>query len=276
MWKCAVRAARRGLPSRPGSGSSGRISSRRRCSGGSESMPRTEERDVVVEIVELLPEGVPRAEEVAADLAVHQQDEGALGLPVGVVGGEVVGEELAILEDRVDRIAEKAGLAAELADAGAVGGGAEGRISNWRGSVMDLKGALITLAITSPVEVKQSEWKTSVQEITHRGRGQTSAETLRVPSASATARPAADVGAGWLGDRGGERRGRIFGGPGVEPAVDDAVHVAAANADDRRAAGLRLQRDQAEGLLHAGVHEEIGRAVVSREPRAGRRSTGSR
>ena len=49
--------------------------------------------------------------------------------------------------------------------------------------------------------------------------------------------------------------------------MDDAVHVAAVNADDRRPAGLGLERHQAEGLLHTRMHEKIGGAVERGEAR---------
>ena len=80
-----------------------------------------EERDVVVQIVKLLPRGMARAEQVAADFPIHEQHKGRLRLPVRVIRGEVVGEEFAILEDGIDRFSEKAGIAAQLADSRAIG-----------------------------------------------------------------------------------------------------------------------------------------------------------
>jgi len=73
--------------------------------------------------------------------------------------------------------------------------------------------------------------------------------------------------AGFL-DRGGEGGGRVFARPERLVALDDAVHVAAVNADDGRAAGLRFERDEAEGFLHARMNEEVGGAVVGSEPGA--------
>ena len=61
-----------------------------------------------------------------------------------------------------------------------------------------------------------------------------------------------------FGNGGREGGGGVFRGPMRLPAVDDAVHVAAANADHWSATGLRLQGDKAEGLLETRVDEEIG------------------
>ena len=44
-------------------------------------------------------------------------------------------------------------------------------------------------------------------------------------------------------------------------AENDPIHVAAANANHRRAAGLALERGQTERLLHARMNEQIGRAI---------------
>ena len=96
-------------------GSSGRTAARRRCTAGN-ARAAQEEHGVLVDAVELLAEGLARAEEVALHLAIHLDDEGGLRLPIGVIAGEEIGEESAILEHRVDGIAEKAGLAAETPD----------------------------------------------------------------------------------------------------------------------------------------------------------------
>ena len=80
------------------------------------------EAEILVKGVALLPQRTARAHEVAADFAIHEQHEGTLRLPVRVVGREVVGEKFAILEDRVDGLAEKARGAAQFPDACAVSG----------------------------------------------------------------------------------------------------------------------------------------------------------
>ena len=70
--------------------------------------------------------------------------------------------------------------------------------------------------------------------------------------------------------------GVVLRRPEAQVAENDAVHVAAANPDDRRAARLAFQRHQAEGFLHAGMHEQIRRAVEPGEFGAGRCNTAAR
>ena len=74
-----------------------------------------------------------------------------------------------------------------------------------------------------------------------------------------------EIGATGFLDGGGERGGGVFARPEGLVAVDDAVHVAAVDADDRCAAGLRFERHEAEGFLHAGVDENVRGAVVRGE-----------
>src|ERR1700704_5705123 len=61
----------------------------------------------------------------------------------------------------------------------------------------------------------------------------------------------------------GQRCRRIFARPRFLFVKDDPVHVTAANANDRRSAGLTFERDQAKGFLHARMNEEIGGAMVT-------------
>jgi hypothetical protein len=82
--------------------------------------PANEERHVVVRIVQLLPQGKTGAEQVSTDFSVHEQDEGGLVFPIGVVRGEIIREDLAILEHRIDRISEKPCFATQLPYTGAV------------------------------------------------------------------------------------------------------------------------------------------------------------
>ena len=77
--------------------------------------PAREKMDVVEEVEELLAEGTVGAEQITLHNALLFQHEGRLRLDVGVVARQVVGENLAILEDRVDRLTQKSGLAAEMA-----------------------------------------------------------------------------------------------------------------------------------------------------------------
>ena len=57
---------------------------------------------------------MPRAEQVAADVAIDEQHERRLRLPIRVVSREVVREKLAVLENGIDRVAQKPRLAAQL------------------------------------------------------------------------------------------------------------------------------------------------------------------
>lgn len=82
-----------------------------------------EEADILKKAVDLVAEGAAGTEKVAFDHAFLFEHEAGLGLDVGVVGGEVVGEELAILKDGVDGLAKVAGLAAEPADGLAIARG---------------------------------------------------------------------------------------------------------------------------------------------------------
>ena len=76
--------------------------------------------DIVEEIKELLAEGTVGAEQIALHNALLLQHERRLRLDVGVVSRQVVSENLAILEDGVDRLTQKSGLTAETADGLAV------------------------------------------------------------------------------------------------------------------------------------------------------------
>jgi len=81
-----------------------------------------EEPDVCEEVVNLLLERMTRAEEITMHLAIDFQNKRGFGFDVGVVGGEVVGEQLAVLENGVDGIAEESGVTAQFPDDGPVGG----------------------------------------------------------------------------------------------------------------------------------------------------------
>src|SRR5215472_5995329 len=54
-------------------------------------------------LIRLLQECAPTAQEIATDLPVHFAHEKSLRLEARVIGGQVVGEQLAILEYGVDR-----------------------------------------------------------------------------------------------------------------------------------------------------------------------------
>ena len=66
-----------------------------------------EEAEVLEKSIPLVAQRTPGAKEVAFDHAVLLKHKRRLRLHIGVVGGEVVGEELAVLENLIDRLAEK-------------------------------------------------------------------------------------------------------------------------------------------------------------------------
>ena len=70
----------------------------------------TEEAEVLKKTIPLVAQRTPRAEQVAFDLSVLLEHKCRLGLHIGVVGGKVVGEELAVLKNRINRLAEKTRL----------------------------------------------------------------------------------------------------------------------------------------------------------------------
>ena len=81
---------------------------------------RTEEPDVLEKAVDLLAGGSSRSKKVAHHAAVLLEHEAGLWLDVGIVAREIVGKELPILKDRVDRLTEKSRLATEKANDAAV------------------------------------------------------------------------------------------------------------------------------------------------------------
>src|SRR5689334_2912672 len=63
--------------------------------------------------VNLIPKWPAAAEQVATQLAVLLDHERRLGFVVRVVGGEEIGEELAVFVDGIDRLTEEPGLATQ-------------------------------------------------------------------------------------------------------------------------------------------------------------------
>src|SRR5688572_11181166 len=74
-----------------------------------------QEADVLIESMELLAKRAPRTEEITANVTVHRQDKGRFRFPVGVVGGQIVGKQLPVFEQRIDRLPKKPGRTAQLA-----------------------------------------------------------------------------------------------------------------------------------------------------------------
>ena len=70
--------------------------------------------DVVKEVEELLSEGTVRSEQIPLHHVILLQHERRLRLDIGVVAGQIVGKNLAILEDGIDRLTQKPGLTAEM------------------------------------------------------------------------------------------------------------------------------------------------------------------
>ena len=75
-----------------------------------------EEGEIIEEVEELLTKRTVRAQQIAFDDPLLLQNKGGLRLYIRVVAGQVIGKELPILKDRVDRLAQKSSLAAEVAD----------------------------------------------------------------------------------------------------------------------------------------------------------------
>ena len=75
---------------------------------------RAEEEDnVLLERIELVEQRLARTEQITFQFAIHLEHERRLRFVVRVIGGEKVGKQLAILVNRIDRLAEEAGLAAQ-------------------------------------------------------------------------------------------------------------------------------------------------------------------
>src|SRR5205814_1338279 len=70
-----------------------------------------EERDVLPERIKLVVQRPPRPKQVTANFAVNLNHERRFGFPIGVVGGQEIGEQLPVFVNRVDRRPEKSGLA---------------------------------------------------------------------------------------------------------------------------------------------------------------------
>src|SRR6476646_1319505 len=79
------------------------------------------EPDVLIQRVELVLQRLTRAEQVTANFAVHLQEKTRFRLVIGVISGEKIGKQFAILVHRIDRVAEKPGIAAEFPYRFAVG-----------------------------------------------------------------------------------------------------------------------------------------------------------
>ena len=68
----------------------------------------------MIKRVELILQGLARAEQVAGNFAVHLQEKTGFRFVIGVIRGEKIGEQFPILIHGINRLAEEAGLAAEF------------------------------------------------------------------------------------------------------------------------------------------------------------------
>jgi hypothetical protein len=97
-----------GIPQNPPN----EIARRPRIAAVTQGRPR-KEAEIQEEVVDLLPQRTPRPKQVTLHHAILLKDERRLGLPIRVIGRQVIREEFAILEDRVDCLPEVARFAAQ-------------------------------------------------------------------------------------------------------------------------------------------------------------------
>ena len=80
-----------------------------------------EEGKVVEKVVQLVEERAAGVHEVALQIAIMLEDKSRFGLPVGVKFREIIGEQFAVLENRINGFAKISCLATKTADVRAVG-----------------------------------------------------------------------------------------------------------------------------------------------------------
>src|SRR5438552_3423199 len=66
-----------------------------------------EQRHRVGEGIDLMPQRLARAEQIAADFPINFQDERRFRFLVGVISREKIGEQFAVLKSRIDRVSQK-------------------------------------------------------------------------------------------------------------------------------------------------------------------------
>src|SRR5213592_486299 len=74
------------------------------------------EPDVLIKRVELVAQRLARTEEVTANFAIHLQEKTRLPFVIRVIRGQKIGEQFSILINRIDWVAEKSCIAAQLSD----------------------------------------------------------------------------------------------------------------------------------------------------------------
>jgi hypothetical protein len=68
----------------------------------------------------LVPERISATEEESDHRIIDRDDKGRVWFTSKIVVGKKIGEQISIFENRIDRSAEKAGVAANLPDGGAI------------------------------------------------------------------------------------------------------------------------------------------------------------
>src|ERR1051326_6895941 len=80
-----------------------------------------EEPNVLAEGIKLVPERLARTEEIAANLTVDLEDKRRFRFLVRIVRRQEIREQFVVVINRIDRVAEKSGLATEPAHRAAIG-----------------------------------------------------------------------------------------------------------------------------------------------------------
>ena len=80
------------------------------------------EPDILIKRVELVPQGLARAKEIAANFAVDFKEKARFGFVVGIVSSKKIGEQLSIFVNGIDRFAEESSLAAQFSYRVTIGG----------------------------------------------------------------------------------------------------------------------------------------------------------
>src|ERR1700732_42227 len=82
-------------------------SARTRIVSGVAPQGAKKEADVLAKRIELVPERLPRTEQVAANLAGDLEDERRLRFLVRVIGRQEIREQFVIFVNRIDRVTEE-------------------------------------------------------------------------------------------------------------------------------------------------------------------------
>src|SRR4029077_10903574 len=72
------------------------------------------EPDILIKRVELVLQGLARAEKIPANFAIHFKQKTRLRFVIGVIGRKKISEQFSIFIHGINRVSEKSGIAAEL------------------------------------------------------------------------------------------------------------------------------------------------------------------